>query len=61
MVQENMDRIIYQLTSEDVNHVAMDTLGRPLTNEEFELIVEKLSDNINWYDAVYYAIIQNIK
>ena len=61
MVLENMDRIIYQLTSEDVHHVAMDTLGRPLTNEEFELIAEKISDNINWYDAVYYAIIQNIK
>lgn len=61
MVTENFDKVIYQLTIEDLQRVALDTLGRELTATEITLIEEKFAENINWYDAIQSAINENIK
>lgn len=61
MTTENLDKVIYQLTVEDLQRVAMDTLGRELNATEINLIEEKFAENINWYDAIQSAINENIK
>lgn len=61
MTTENLDKVIYQLTIEDLQRVALDTLGRELTATEINLIEEKFAENINWYDAIQSAINENIK
>lgn len=61
MTTENLDKVIYQLTIEDLQRVALDTLGRELTTTEINLIEEKFAENINWYGAIQSAINENIK
>lgn len=56
----NPDKIIYQLTVEDLQTVANEELNRDLTKTEIELLEEKIGDYINWYDAIHNAIILNI-
>ena len=53
--------IIYKITSEDVQEVALREIGRELTHEEIKSITDAISDNIKWYDAVADAINANIK
>lgn len=61
MINVDMDKIIYQLTVEDLQNVADDTLGRKLSEKEIAVLEDKIGDYINWYDSIYSAIIQNIK
>jgi len=61
MTAKNLDKVIYQLTIEDLQRAAIDTLGRELTSTEVELIEEKFAENIKWYDAIQSAINENIK
>jgi len=56
----NPDKIIYQLTVEDLQTVANEELSRDLTETEIKLLEEKIGDHINWYDAIHNAIILNI-
>ena len=60
-INVDIDKIIYQLTVEDLQNVADDTLGRKLSEKEIAVLEEKIGDYINWYDSIYSAIIQNIK
>jgi hypothetical protein len=57
----DIDKIIYQLTVEDLQIVAEDILDRAITADEIKIIEEKISDHINWYEAIYNAINLNIK
>lgn len=57
----NIDKVIYQLTVEDLQEVADDALGRELSEKEIAILEEKIGDLINWYDAIHSAIILNIK
>lgn len=60
MTTDKLGKVVYQLTVEDLQNVADDTLGRFLTVNEIKLVEEKIGDYINWYDAIHNAIIQNI-
>lgn len=55
----NLDKLIYQLTVEDIQTVAKDVLKRELTESEIKLIEEKISDHIDWFDAIHNVIIFN--
>ncbi|MDO5664757.1 MAG: hypothetical protein Q4G63_05830 [Bacteroidia bacterium] len=57
----NQDKVIYQLTIEDLQKVATEILERNLTENELKLIEDKISDNIDWYGAIENRILQNIK
>jgi len=57
----NFDKVIYQLTLEDIQNVADDILGRFLIINEIELIKGKTGDNIDWYNAIVNTITLNIK
>ena len=53
--------IVYKITTEDVQEVALREIGRELTHEEIKSITDQIADNIKWYDAVADAINANIK
>lgn len=49
-------RIIYQLTIEDIQEVAIQELDRELTKEEIERLIDPIAEKIPWYDAIADAI-----
>lgn len=53
---KNNDRIVYSINVEDIQTVAIDELGRPLTNKEVKLVEEKFGDYLGWYEAIALAI-----
>ena len=55
------NEIIYKISTEDVQEVALREIGRELSHEEIKNITDIISDNIKWYDAVADAINANIK
>ena len=59
MTTVNSDKVIYQLTVDDLKTVANDVLDRELTEKEIKLLEEKIGDYINWYDAIEFAIHYN--
>ncbi len=54
----NLNKIIYQLTVEDIQNVAEQELDRLLTKEEIELILDPIAEKIDWYDAISDSIIE---
>ena len=57
---ENNEEIFYSLCIEDIQNVALEDFGRELTLEEIEKIKDKIADRINWYDAIYYTILDEL-
>lgn len=53
---ENGSPIIYLLNEEDVQNVAMEELGRELTTDEIRKLIEPISENIDWSEAISIAI-----
>ncbi|MBP7273852.1 MAG: hypothetical protein KA974_08410 [Saprospiraceae bacterium] len=58
---QNLEKIIYQLTVEDLQNVANDEIDRDLTEEEIKLLQDKIGDYIDWYNVISMAILNNIK
>ena len=54
------NKIIYQLTVEDIQDVANEELERDLSPEEIEKIKWVIAEKINWYDAISDAITEKI-
>ena len=54
------DRIIYQLTVEDLQTVANDYLNRKLASKEILLLEEELGKYIDWYNIIEDVIRLNI-
>jgi hypothetical protein len=61
MQTQELDKIIYQLTVEDLQNVANDELSRDLTEEEIKLLENKIGDYIDWYNIISMAIFNNIQ
>ncbi len=55
------DKIIYQLTIEDIQNVAEENFGRKLKSKEINKILDPIADRIPWYDAIYDAIKEKLK
>jgi hypothetical protein len=53
---KNKNKIVYQLTIEDIQEVAMQELDRELTNEEIKELIEPIAEKIPWYDAIALSI-----
>jgi len=60
-IMSKNNKIIYQLTVEDIQNVANQELGRSLSDVEIERIIEPITEKIPWYDAIYNAINDNYK
>jgi hypothetical protein len=50
------ETILYQLTTEDLQNVANETLSRDLTAAEIAHIEPKIGDYIDWHTALHEAI-----
>jgi hypothetical protein len=48
----NPSKIIYSINFEDVQTVAEEQYGRPLTVAELKIIEDKIGDSFGWYDAI---------
>ena len=51
-----MDQIIYQLTVEDVQNVALEELDEELSLEEIKDIEDLIAKRIDWYGVIADAI-----
>ena len=47
-----MDQIIYQLTVEDVQNVALEELDKELSLEEIKDIEDLIAKRIDWYGVI---------
>ena len=54
------EKVIYQLTVEDVQKVSEELYDRKLTYKELEVVEKEIGNFINWYDAIEMTIDQNI-
>jgi hypothetical protein len=54
-------KIIYSLTIEDIQTVALQEIERNLSSKEIEKIKDSITEKINWYDAIADSINENIK
>lgn len=50
------NKIIYSINIEDVQDVALQELDRELTVEELRIVVDKIGDQFDWYEAVASVI-----
>ena len=48
--------IIYSLTVEDVQTVAMETMDRKLTESEINNLIDPIHERMPWFDAIEDAI-----
>jgi hypothetical protein len=53
-----VDQIIYQLTIDDVQNVALEELDEELSFEEIKIIEELVAKRIDWYGVISDAIIE---
>ena len=58
-MQDN-GRVIYSLSVEDIQTVALGELGRALTEDELGIVEEHLGDYIKWYDTISVVISNHI-
>ena len=52
------EKVVYYLTVEDLQTVALEVLERELSEDEIAKVEEKLGDYIGWFDAIELAINQ---
>lgn len=57
----NNNKIIFSRNIEDMQIIALEEIGRELTDAEIMRISAVLGDYINWHDAVSHAILDNVK
>ena len=50
--------IFYSLTIEDLQSVAVDSLGRELSEAEILVVIPRVEERIAWYDIIDDAIQQ---
>ena len=56
----NVETIVYSLNIEDIQTVSQQTIKRDLTSGEIEKIIDSISENINWFEAIESAMIDNL-
>jgi hypothetical protein len=55
-MMKDKSEMIYQLTIEDIQEVAIQELDRELTKEEIKRLVDPIAEKIPWYDAIAEVI-----
>jgi len=54
------NKVIYSLDIGDIQEVSNQELGRELSPDEIEKVIEPIAEKIEWYDAIADAIAENI-
>ena len=57
----NGNDIIFSLNVDDIQQVALENIDRELTAKETDRVKEKIAEKINWYDAIFFAISEEIR
>lgn len=57
-LKQMKNKIIYQLTTDDIQRVAVETIDRELTVLELFSITDKIAERIPWYDVISEVIIE---
>jgi len=55
------DRIIYYINVEDVQTVAQEELGRRFSDHELRIVVHRLGDYLDWYEAVSCVVANHLQ
>jgi hypothetical protein len=55
-IMKKKDEVVYYITASDIQEVASKELERELSLEEIELIRDRISEKIPWYDAIAESI-----
>lgn len=55
-MKRKKDKVIYQLTIEDIQNVADQELERELSSQEIDLLIARIAEKIHWYDAIAETI-----
>ncbi|GAB4504256.1 MAG: hypothetical protein Fur0043_12500 [Anaerolineales bacterium] len=50
--------IVYSLNVEDIQTVAEQEMGRELSDDEIDRVIDALGEQINWYEAILFAILE---
>jgi hypothetical protein len=53
---KDKNKIIYQLTIDDIQEVAIQELNRELTKKEIKVLIDPIAEKIPWYDVIADAI-----
>lgn len=57
----NSNKIVYSLNVENVQTVALEEMGRELTDKELLRVIDRIPEYINWYEAINFSIHDEIK
>lgn len=57
----NNNKIIFSLNVEDIQNVALEEIGRELTDKEMNHIAEHIPDYIQAHEAIAHCIAEQIK
>ena len=55
------NKVIYSISIEDVQTVALEGIGRELSIREIESIIDDIGERIPWYDIIDITISEKIK
>lgn len=50
--------IVYSLSVEDIQTVAIAEVGRELADSEIERVIQALPEQINWYEAILASFLE---
>lgn len=54
-------KIIYSISEEDLQRVAIEEIGRRISKEEIEKIIPLFEEKINWYEAITNSINETVE
>jgi hypothetical protein len=61
MERELLDKVFYSLSYEDIQNIAEEDLGRELTENEIESVVDEISNGIDWAGTISDALLCKFK
>ena len=56
----NKNEVLYQLTVEDFQNIAIENINRELSDEEIQKVAVWVTDRIPWYDLIDNGITEII-
>jgi hypothetical protein len=56
----HINKIIYSINVADIQEVALEVLGRPLTKKEINDVQCSVGDYIDWFQAIEHAIHKHV-
>jgi len=59
-MNSEIERTVYEISVDDLQHVAKEILDRQLTDEELAAVGGSVGDYIDWFQAIENAINQHI-